>query len=199
MLKTTERNRRQAICASLIASTIVTADCADGDCVCATPSDSECPEVTDIAANDGSHTHAELPIEGKVIYRLDPVVTSLAPEPTIAVADLPADLAIEDVLVDAISQADAPVELADSDEDASAPRLTRSQRRAASNQNRASKRLTKVAEIIVSENGAMGAIAQDFDVQVEVPALAAPTKPVRTLSKRPLLQDEYIAFGVNGR
>lgn len=188
VLKTTERNRRQAICAGLIASTIVTVDCGDEECACATSQAAE-GAASASPANDGT-AQAEMPTGNGVNYSLAPVITSLPSEPKIAVANLPADLAIEDVLVDAVSQPDQLVDLDDADEGLRSPRLSRANRRSASNQNGSSKEDLITEEVIALPE------TDQFDVQLQV-GKASPTKE-RPSTKSPILQDEYIAFGVNG-
>ena len=200
MLKTTERNRRQAICASLIASTIVTADCGDEECACATTQDADGAASTASPANDHAAAQNEMPIGDGVSYSLAPVITSLPTDRKIAVASLPADLAIEDVLVDAVSPPDQLVDLDGADENTPSPKLTRAKRRSASNQNRSSRwglSEGEGAESLITEEVIALPETDQFDVQLQVGEASPPKE--RSLSKRPLLQDDYVAFGVNGR
>lgn len=155
---TSERNRTQTICASLIASSIVTAGCADEACLRASSIDAE--------SNSGAQSPemplrraAELPLEGKVIFRLQPVVSSLPVQ---------SDIAIPSLLTETVAQ----------------PRPTPVARTAPS--------ITS-GEIQSSTN------ASELAIVPQVLQLRGEKAPGLVMSKRPLLQDAYVAFGVNGR
>ncbi len=194
MLKTTERNRRKAICASLIASTIVTVDCTGEDCACAVGQDPDSPSSAPLPANDDSISFAEMPTGDGVVYSLAPVITSLPVDPTISVANLPADLAIEDVLIDAVSQPDQLVDLDDADASEVSPRLTRAKKRSASNQNRSSRGGGKGLPDIITEE-----VIALPDTEHFGPAIVVSKADEHAMASRPVLQDDYVAFGVNGR
>ncbi len=201
VLKTSDKNRRQAICASLIASTIVTADCADEGCGCSISQDSEDALNSFSSPGDTGHAEAELPLEGKVSYSLVPVVMPLLSGETMVAAELPSEMVVEELLADTISQADHAFEL-QGEADENVPRLTQRIRRSPSNQNRAGRRAiaegTSTEVVILpaapeSQPGDASSTPAALTQQEQSPAQAP------LLSDHPLLQDAYIAFGANGR
>lgn len=186
VLKTSERNRTQTICAGLIASTIVSAGCAD-DCLCDTGIGAECPSSAPVK-NASATMAAQLPLEGEVIFRLEPVVTALPLQSNVVMASLPVEPAASALTVDSISQADAHYSQ-------SVMPPIRARRGQASNQNREQ----PMPASIPRSHGEILTSTRANEAEVQEPRLQSAKAPARESSNRPLLQDAYIAFGVNGR
>lgn len=188
----------------MIASTIVTADCTDQGCKCALRPDSESPDKELLDDEDHTHraTSTDLAMQGMPAYDLVPVITTLPTITPIATAPQPSDVGVKDVITDAISQA-AAIELPDEPE--AAPALTASVRRRQARARPAwALSFAEIVEIVENAPSLENALAAEIQSATLVTAAPAPTanrnmQDQLPLARRPLLQDAYIAFGVNGR
>lgn len=126
-----------------------------------------------------------------MLFRLEPVISNLPLQSDMAIAMEPTAPA---ATIDSISQADARY--------VAQPRSRRrGGKRIASNQNQAQPKSSSLEHSGPSITGdALGAAAAAELESVPQALLLHPAKaPTRELSRRPLLQDAYIAFGANGR
>ncbi len=174
---------------------MVSSDCTDEDCLCASPLDSEDPYGNLDSLDKSNHDEAELPLNGKVIFSLAPVVTPLKTEDNlpeieqIEVAELAGQFIVDELRVDAISQSDFSAQWSDEDTDTS-PRITSRKRRPASNENQ------PPALPMITSSPEESAQEEVEPAQEEVVRRAQPKPAPKTPA---VMQDSYIAFGVNGR